>query len=208
MENATDALIMAGSVLLLLIALTVGISSLSNLKMQVEDIVSEREGLRLTTTTNQTTGEREYLNYIKNGDDVRTVGVETIMSSYRRMRKEDYDIYIVLKNEMIDKIPDVLKTKMTKDQKYTNPNGTEITIATSGKEVIKLSMAGAGNKYMDEDITKSDYKTVHDFVEALYNGLKDKKFKEYIGVYQDKTAEGVSQANKQTHKIITFVQTN
>ena len=47
MENATDALIMAGSVLLLIIALTVTISSLSNLRTQAQDILMERDRLEI-----------------------------------------------------------------------------------------------------------------------------------------------------------------
>lgn len=39
MENASDALIMAGSVLLLIIALTVSISSFSNLRLQVAELM-------------------------------------------------------------------------------------------------------------------------------------------------------------------------
>ena len=43
MENATDALIMAGSIFLLIIALTLSISSFSRVKTQIDDIVLSRE---------------------------------------------------------------------------------------------------------------------------------------------------------------------
>ncbi len=39
MENATEALMMAASVLLLIIALTVSITSFSNLRIQVAEII-------------------------------------------------------------------------------------------------------------------------------------------------------------------------
>ena len=42
MEDATDALIMAGSVFLLIIALSVSISSFSKLKIQTEEILRKR----------------------------------------------------------------------------------------------------------------------------------------------------------------------
>ena len=60
MENATDALIMAGSVLLLIIALTVTISSLSNLRTQAQDILMERDRLEIAQDS------KGYINYIKN----------------------------------------------------------------------------------------------------------------------------------------------
>ena len=60
MENATQALIMAGSVLLLIIALTVTISSLSNLRTQAQDILMERDRIEITQDS------KGYINYIKN----------------------------------------------------------------------------------------------------------------------------------------------
>ena len=174
MENATDALIMAGSVLLLIIALTVTISSLSNLRTQTQDLLDDRDQLLATTD------ESGYINYLKSGgndSDVRIVGIETIMSSIRRMAKEDYTIYIQT-NNIISSIPDDL---MTDEKKY-----------------IKLTLSGVGNKYVNDNTVTG----------TIYNTLKSIKFKEYIGIYQNKTAEGVSDANKETYKIVTYEQTN
>ena len=94
MENATDALIMAGSVLLLIIALTVTISSLTNLRTQAQDILDDRDQLLATTD------ESGYINYLKVVEIKmkRIVGIETVMSSIRRMTKEDYTIYIQTNN--------------------------------------------------------------------------------------------------------------
>ena len=98
MENATDAIIMATSVLLLIIALSVSISSLSNLKTQVQDILSQRDEVDLSTYSvkNGETTTTSYNNYIKNNTDidVRKVNAETIITLIRRMRKENYTIYI------------------------------------------------------------------------------------------------------------------
>ena len=93
MENATDALIMAGSVLLLIIALTITISSLSNLRMEAQNLLMERDQILITKDS-----LGDYLNYIKNDDnDVRIVGIETLISAIRRKWKENYNIYIVIK---------------------------------------------------------------------------------------------------------------
>ena len=175
MENATDALIMAGSVLLLVIALTVAISSLTNLRMQTQDILSERDQLMVTSD------EAGYINYLRNnGEDKRTVGIETIITSIRRMTKEDYTIYIKANKSL------------NLDAKYN-----DIKVNNDGK-FIRLSLSGTDNKYVkDSELTNS-----------IYENLKNKRFKEYIGIYQNKTSEGVSNANKNTYKIITYEETN
>ena len=179
MENATDALIMAGSVLLLIIALTITISSLSSLRTQAQDILIERDKIEMVSDS------KGYLYYIKNDDkDIRIVGIESIIASIRRMRKEDYTIYLATNNTLTD-IPQELKV-----------NVKENTGIIQGKNVIKLSQAGVGNKLIKDENVLSE----------IYNNLKEKKFKEYIGIYQNKTIEGVSEANKNTYKIITFVE--
>ena len=176
MENATDALIMAGSVLLLIIALTVTISSLSNLKVQTQDLLDDRDQLLATTDENG-----EYINYLKSGgkdSDTRIVGIETIMSSIRRMPKEGYIVYIQQKNENLSTLPSNLK------------------VTVNGKNYVKLSVSGTEEQnYNDKNVTG-----------AIYSAFKSKRFKEYIGIYQNKTAEGVSDANKATYKIITYEQ--
>ena len=175
MENATDALIMAGSVLLLIVALTVAISSLSNLRMQTQSILSERDQLMVTTD------ESGYINYLRNnGEDKRTVGIETIITSIRRMAKEDYIIYI----KAIESIGLDIKYNDLK----VNENGN----------FIRLSLSGVDNRYVHDD----------KLTNSLFEKLKNKRFKEYIGIYQNKTSEGVSDANKTTYKIITYEETN
>lgn len=173
MENATDALIMAGSVLLLIIALTVTISSLTALKTETQDMLNDRDQLLATTD------KSGYINYLKSGgeeSDTRIVGIETVMSSIRRMAKEDYTVYIKT-NTPISELNNDLK--VNGDAKF-----------------IKLSLSGVGNKYVnDKNVTST-----------IYNTLNSAKFKEYIGIYQNKTAEGVSDANKATYKIITYEQ--
>ena len=154
MENATDALIMAGSVFLLIIALTVTISSLTALKTEVQDILNDRDQLLATTD------ESGYINYLKSGGeeaDTRIVGIETVMSSIRRMTKEDYTVYIKTNNPISELNNDL---KVNGDSSF-----------------IKLSLSGVGNKYVhDKNITG-----------IIYNKLASSKFKEYIGIYQNKT---------------------
>ncbi len=180
MENANDAIIMAGSVLMLLIALAITISSLNSIKKETQDFIDQKNQLMMTSD------ENGYINYLKSDNDdryaIRTVGIETILTSIRRMTKEDYTIYIEPKTSisgLSDKY-DALRVKVD-----DNNNS------------IKLSLAGVRNRFVnDENLTKVLY--------AIYDSLKNAKFTEYIGVYQNKTIEGVSDANKSTYRILTY----
>lgn len=179
MENSTDALIMAGSVLLLIIALSVTISSLTNLRTQAQDIFDDRDQLLATTD------DSGYINYLQSGNkDKREVGIETVITSIRRMTKEDYTIYIKPKNNISDLGSEYNDIKVNVDG---NSNS------------IKLNLSGVGNKYVN-------HKNLSKILSILYSNFESDKFNEYIGTYQNKTVEGVSEANKSTYKVITYEQ--
>lgn len=182
MENATDALIMAASVLMLIIALTVSISSFSNLKSQVDDIITTSEQTDLAK--DETGG---YINYLKNSKDIRVVGSETLIASIRRVEKENYKIYIVTATG--DDLG--LETSRAVKQEYTNGSTTEILV-NDGAEIIEISLSGKNN-----DVSKI-------LNESFYNKVKNMKFKEYLGIYQNNTE--ASEENKETYRIITYVQ--
>lgn len=183
MENATDALIMAGSVLIFLIALSVCVSSFTTLRTEIDQIIEQTE------TVDMAQKNGEYVNYIKKSDDaIRVVGSETVVSSMYRAKKENYVIYIVLKNSlrnskefekrgMIVKIPDIKKS-------------ADNIIINKSKNVIKL----IGSYDFDDILNKL----------KLYESIKDKKFEEYLGVYQDNT--DATEENKITYRIITYVE--
>lgn len=183
MENATDALIMAGSVLIFLIALSVCVSSFTTLRTEIDQIIEQTE------TVDMAQKNGEYVNYIKKSDDaIRVVGSETVVSSMYRAKKENYVIYIVLKNSlrnskefekigMIVKIPDIKKS-------------ADNIIINKSENVIKL----IGSYDFDDILNKL----------KLYESIKDKKFEEYLGVYQDNT--DATEENKITYRIITYVE--
>lgn len=183
MENATDALIMAGSVLIFLIALSVCVSSFTTLRTEIDQIIEQTE------TVDMAQKNGEYVNYIKKSDDaIRVVGSETVVSSMYRAKKENYVIYIVLKNSlwkskefekigMIVNIPDIKKS-------------ADNIIINKSVNVIKL----IGSYDFDYILNKLN----------LYDSIKDKKFEEYLGVYQDNT--DATEENKITYRIITYVE--
>ena len=186
MENASDALIMAASVLLLIIALSVSISSFSNMKSQVDSIITESESIDMAKDESG-----NYINYIKDADDIRIVDAGTVMSSIRRVFKEQYTLYIKDKDgQTLSTVVSQLRKKTEKEQYYnSNP------LIGESVELIRFSLAGETYKYINDDVMK-----------ALYENIKDKKYKEYLGIYQEKTGEEISSANKQTFRVITFVE--
>ena len=216
MENATDALIMAGSVLLLIIALSVSIYSFTALKSQVQEITSAEEQLQYETTTDAS-GNTEYINFIQGDEDVRVVGTDAIISSLRRMRKEFFTVYIADEDFASElqtpasgsKYYDFKKlwVKLGKTQEYIKQNNNPETInrLQANKYVLKLSMADQALIFYDN----SKQKLNDDLVYLIYSKTYGKKYSEYIGVYKEKLPEHVSDANKgKENKIITFVRTN
>ena len=197
MENATEALIMAGSVLLLIIALTVSISSFTSLKNQVDGIIQQGEETELAQAQDEE-GNYYYLNYIKNADDIRTVGVETVISSIRRLRRESYTVYIYLNDETMKDIKrnNILNdygiiTTSSKKQEY---NGTQII--PNEAEILQFLLKGSGYQSISNEV-----------MEELREIIKNNNFKEYLGIYQKAdTTDNVSSANKTTYRIITYVQ--
>lgn len=171
MENAVDAIYMASAVLVLMIALAVALSSFTNVKAQVDDIVKKDEKVDLATEVDAS-GNKSYINYIKaSGENGRIVGIETVMSSIRRVVREDYVVYI---------------------------KGSSVAGILGGFEEVdgftKISTENDNYKLLNEDK-----------MEDLYDAMKDATFEEYIGIYQE-NLEGVSSANRQTHRVITYIQ--
>lgn len=219
MENASEAIIMAGSVMLLLIALTISISSLANIKTQTQSILDSRDQVDMSQDQ-----KGDYINYIATKDsseDVRSVGVDGIISELRRMKKENFTIYIVPIDSRFEFIKQQFKNaklvyKSTKKQEYIDAKNRTITLIPQDTTIIELSMAVEKQTVLfyytpppqgQPPIQQPPIQEVNrEFVRELYDKFKDATFKEYIGIYQEKTAEGVSEPNKETKKIITFVQ--
>lgn len=227
MENAVDALYIAGAILLLLVALTVGISSFSTQISQIDQIVENDERVDLATDE---TGN--LVNYITYSSEVREVGVETIVNTLYRSYKENYTVYIKLKDYsgLINTNKDQnknIKQTAKKDQKYKGVNiineGDTILVfkitteynLQNAKEKMNSILANAEKK-------EKDGKVLYDNRENgmnLYNVIKEKKFTEYIGeLYQndicsedniDKETEEhkkISDANKTRTRIITYIE--
>ena len=184
MENATDALIMAGQVLIFIVALTVCMSSFTTVRETINSIVGQKETIKMAR------GSEGYINYIESKEQksTRIVGAETVISSMYRSVKENYEIYIKL---------DLNKTSQSDIEKtgavfFEAPN----TITSSeGKQIInsgdKLIKVTIGRK---EDGINERVNEI--FLKDFYDIIKTKKFSEYLGEYQNASDASVSSENK------------
>lgn len=186
-DNLTDALYMAGAILIFVIALTVSMSSFTEMRAQIDEIIESDSKLELVTD------EEGYINYVSGKDelDVRIVGPETVVSSMYRVAKENYIVYIKMND-----IPSGIKTtKLSKKgleaQKY---KGTDII--GKNDEIIEITINGQNSNI---DVLLND----KGFYEKLTKN-NGKKFKEYLGVYQE--SSGADEANKTTYRVVTYVE--
>lgn len=170
-ENVSDALMMAGAMIIFILALTFSMSSFTTVRTTIDEIFQRDTKVDLVTDESH-----NYLNYMKAEDDsIRTVGIETVISSIYRLSKENYKVYINTDIELSE-----LEEMTVDNTKYFSRNDND-------------------NSYTYE-------LTIHSNInfEELYGKLKDKGFKEYLGIYQEKS--GASSENKPKYRVITYVQ--
>lgn len=192
MENASDALIMAGQILIFIIALTVCISSFTTVRAEVNRIVGENEEIRLAKDGDT------YINYIesKKSNSIRVVGEETLVSSMYRAIKENYVIYIKTSAD-VSSIGDVIKTmEATKNIPDDDSEKTGSIIAV-GDKLIKITIGT--DEFTNQNVNKI-------LQSGLFEKIRDKKFNEYVGEYQNATNEGVTSENKEVYRVITYVE--
>lgn len=206
MENASDALIMAGEMLIFIVALTVCISSFTKVRVEIDKIVGQKETVQMAKNEEN----QEYVNYIKSkkNNSIRVVRAETLLPSMYRAIKENYVIYIKLNAYYDDYIKNsgIVLTKATKDVSaiIRNSDGTtsSSTVIKKGDDIIKITI---GSK--TAEINQNVNAILKDNNKNFFNHIKDKKFYEYLGEYQDCAETGVSSEDRAIHRIITYVET-
>lgn len=181
MENVSDALIMAGQVLIFIIALTVCISSFSTLRAGIDSTISQTETIKFAKDS------EGYINFIQSRDSgaTRIVGAETVVSSMYRAIKEDFTMYLKLKDSTFSLVQTRLGDKIDNYEiKYNNE-----------EKCLKITIANDAN-YISNALLKN----------GLYEIIKDKSFEEHIGEYQEAVSNGVSSENKKVNRIITYIE--
>lgn len=189
MENAAEALMMAGSVLIFIIALTVTMSSFTTLRAGIDDLLDQAETIELAKDS------EGYINYMESESEgsIRKVGIETIVPTISRAMKENYVAYIKLKDPA-DIPNDVNITEASVDV-AVNIDGTNQTIISAGDKLIKVTIGYDTNQDINSKLR-----------DELYDKIKDKTFYEYLGEYQENNLS-VPDAEKVRHRIITYVET-
>ena len=177
MENVSEALIMAGQVLIFIIALSVCISSFTTLRVGIDSTINQTETIKFAKDTDG------YINFIqsRDSDATRIVGAETIVSAMYRATKEDFTMYLKLTNTTFNQVRTKLGTDNNEIKYNIDENWLKITIASD-----------------------ANYKSNALLKNGLYDVIKDSKFMEYLGEYQEHTSEGVSSENKKVNRIITY----
>lgn len=195
MENASDALIMAGQMLIFIVALTVCISSFTTVRAEVNRIIGENEEIRMAKDGDT------YINYIesKKSSSTRVVGSDTVVASMYRAIKENYVIYIKFKSDIKTQIDtDHIKTMVASvDSVVKNKDGQPII--KKENELIKITIGSDTNQNINEVLKSTEGG-------KLFGLIKDKNFNEYLGEYQKASAQGVTSENKEVYRIITYVE--
>ena len=208
MENAAEALKIAFSVIMFVLALGMGVSSFSDANRAVQVITDERD-----REIEYIEGYTDYA-YVQHTDELtRIVGVETIIPTMYQAYRENFTIYFFKKDG--EPLPLYYKTN--------SHDGTFVLDGLEKIEVnyIDLSMEGYGKiadknapevaiEHLDiilnkKNALKSDnplyklYKNQFIHEQGIYEYLKDKKFEEFVGEYYQ--GEGASQIKK---RVITY----
>lgn len=203
MENAAEALKMAGAVLLFVLAISVAIVSFGQAREAADTILDYKDRETVYIDGNL---------YYKTTGTERTVGLETIIPTIYRAYIENYKIVFEGLNEPIYTLKLSGNTKIAK---YTIDLETKTT--TDGIQINNVALANDEQKseflcgILYNDFTKSgsaeNFKKKYNVelpTNSLISRLKGKKITEYLGVYYQNDNEDVPDVNKTEKRIITY----
>ena len=203
MENAVDALKMAGAVLLFVLAISVAIVSFGQAREAADTILDYKDRETVYIDGNL---------YYQATETERTVGLETIIPTIYRAYIENYKIVFQGLNEPIYTLKLSGDTKIAK---YTIDLETKTT--TDGIQINNVALANDEQKseflfgILYKDFSKSgseeNFKKKYNVdlpTNSLINRLKGTKITEYLGVYYQNDNENVPDVNKTEKRIITY----
>lgn len=183
MENGVQALKIAASVLIFVIAITIAISAFTSATQALNRIFNMRSEEEYVTVTDEN-GNEYYLNFVRFNGGTRIVGVETIIPSIYRAYKENYAIYFYdSDNNPID--------LDKSDEQVINYIDLEKEVYSSTEKVIE---------YINTLLYKDD---------GLYEELKRyETFTEKLGEYYMNDVEGeteIAEVNKIKKRVIVYI---
>lgn len=197
MENATEALKMAGGVLIFVLALSICINAFTNTRQGIDNIVLYSDREFLTTYVEQNKGTK------------RIVGAESIVPTIYRAYKENIKIkFDFLNNEDNNWLYYKETTDGTKEYiNYIDLERENIADETMKEYILKRILFGDGdhrNNIEDDKENKISWKFN---IDGLYNKLKGNTYEESLGVYFIDEVNGTetkSAINKTEKKVITY----
>ncbi len=210
MENAVDALHMAASVLIFVLALTISINAFGQARQTADMLVSYND--------------REYsYTYVEENKDSsgnvlteRLVGLDSIIPSIYKAYRENYKIVFENSESVLDNNEGLYKKRNNETGEYEPVFQIDLENESLAGEEQKLEFLMAiiyGDK-IDNFDSVSDRVRNNSGISLNNNGLYDKinnrnrKFKEDIGIYYQEEAGGVGEdvpeANKTEKRVITY----
>ena len=208
MENVADALKIAGSVLLFVMAISVAILSFGQVR-QVSDVIldyRDRETVYI---------DGNY--YYEASGTERSVGLETIIPTIYRAYFENYKI-VFDENLLGDPIYTITLNNTTQIPKYTldletNEDSGNINIVLANDEQKLEFLCGIlyGSTYAEDfkdEFNRTSNVKIDIPEQGLYkrlsNRLQSNVITEYLGVYYQDDNEDVPEVMKQEKRIITY----
>ncbi len=200
MENATDALKMAGAVLLFVLAISIIILSFGQVRESADTIIDYRD---------RETSYIEGNYYYEGNKNSRIVGLETIIPSIYRAYLENYKI--VFSSDILGKPI----YKINGNEKHlidleNSSNETNITLGNDEAKVEFIQGILYGKNVYDDPTAKqyfeSKFNISLDGCESIYTQLSKENVPiiEDLGVYYQNDSADVSDANKTKKRIITY----
>ena len=209
MENAADALKMAGAVLLFVLAVSVAIVSFGQARETADTILDYKDRETVYIDGNL---------YYKTTGTERTVGLETVIPTIYRAYLENYKVVF----EGLDSPIYTMKLSNGNEiKKYTLDLETKIS-SDSSQNIYNVSLANdeqkseflcgilyknfnkAGNETNFEkkyNVSLPDNSLIEQLNRKVSSG---KVIKEYLGVYYQEDNEEVPDVNKTEKRIITY----
>lgn len=206
MENAADALKIAASVVIFVLALTISITALGEVRQTSQVIIQYND--------------REYeTDYIdnNNGQTERIVGVETIIPSIYKAYTENYKIVFDFKDN--DECLYVKNKGTSREEKISYIDLEREVLGNDKQKIQYLEFLLYGkrpesdeNKEFENFIINSGINYLN--AGKLYDKIKGKRFVEKLGVYYQDDVENAAsgggnsdstpEANKIKKRVITY----
>ncbi len=209
MENAADALKMAGAVLLFVLALSIIILAFGQARESADTIIDykDRETFYI---------DSEY--YYSGDTSERIVNLETVIPSVFRaylenykivfegLQKPLYEIKVTYQNENGIKVTETIQKRSLDLETNKNTKYENVVLANDDQKREFL----CGILYGDYSISGNKDKFEKKFRISLgdncdlYSQLKNKEITEYLGVYYQNDDINVPNVNKTEKRVITY----